>query len=181
VESARALRRLSARGRAVVAAAVLLVACGGAPKPAPKPAPEPSARARACRAYNARITGFLRRFDEALNELAERQQQAGEDATLKSDALGAFADRLVLELPELREIRSEDDLLSAAHRQLVAAIEQVSRGHEQLAAGYALGDVAVRKRAMMRLSDAWSLWSEASRAIITQCRDEQQPAAAAAQ
>lgn len=154
--------------------AALVAACGSSQTPPPEPpAPEPSQRTLACREYNGRITPFLRRFDGALAVLQGGQQRAGDDPTLKSEVLATFADFLGQELPELRAIASADALLGKAHGHLVAAIEEVARGHEQLATAYALGDTGVRRRALDRLSEAWQLWSESSRVIVLRCKEEQ--------
>jgi hypothetical protein len=157
-----------------MAMAMAMVACGGSRKPAPKPAaPQPSAKERACRAYNANISPFLGRFDGALGALRTQKDEAGDDTTARADAVGRFAEFLVGEIEELRAIESRDEQLGQAHRYLVVAIEQVSLGHEQLATAYAIGDTGVRRRALDRLARAWTVWPEASRAIVSRCSGEQ--------
>ena len=182
MEPAAAPRRLSGRrlARAALVVVAALAACGGRAPPPSSPPPPPSPRARACEAYNRRISPFLRRFDAALALMQAAQRRAGEDATARGDAAAGFADRVVAELPGLRAIGSRDPVLAAAHRQLVRAVEEVARGHEQLAAAYALADAAVRRRALDRLAGAWRRWSEASRALVGRCRQAPQPAASAA-
>lgn len=156
----------------VAVAVVAIIGCGASERerPAPVRIPARSVRSRACDDYSVHIDGFLDRFRGALDTLQARQQATGRDDADRGEAVSQFADFLVGELAGLRSIDSRDATLRAAHGALVVALEQVARGHEQLATAFALGDAGVRRRALDRLARAWGLWSDASRAIVARCR-----------
>jgi hypothetical protein len=151
--------------------AVAVAACGGAPKAGPSAErPRPSYEARVCNEYSLRLSPFLARFDAALESYQARRRAAYDDAG-RGEAAAELGDFLAGEVNLLRLIRVPDRELYLAHLHMIAALEEVGRGHEQLATGFALQDREVRKRARNRLVVGWGGWSDASRFIVAHCRE----------
>lgn len=155
---------------ASVAAAALLLACGGPHQTETAPKPSPSAKERACSRYGIRMAPFMRRFDVALDAYAVQAKGAPDDIS-RADAARNLASFIDGEILGLDKITSADSQLDRSHTQLVAALEEVGRASEQLATAYVLADRPVKLRALARRDDGLGRWSRASRDIVTQCSE----------